>query len=241
MSTWSVAGPHTRTRPRPAPRVQEGPWPRRRTSPDGSAACPPACPPPPAPQIGTVPAAISSYLALQAFKPDLIVSAGTAGGFKAQVSRGWLARPRSAAPATPTTDARNATQRNAAHGRRFAMHACCDPVRCGRSSSNDAWPAASELRVVKELPASRAQGAAIGDVFISSAKMNHDRRIGLPGFDKSGLGHITSPPTPNLQVGDVSSAVCASCVGGPCRRVPAAPSDAPPGPACSLPARQPWG
>ncbi len=34
--------------------------------------------------IGTVPAAISTYLALQTFKPDLLISAGTAGGFKSK-------------------------------------------------------------------------------------------------------------------------------------------------------------
>eukprot|EP00967_Tisochrysis_lutea_P091124 scaffold130670_cov21-Tisochrysis_lutea.AAC.1 len=33
------------------------------------------------------------------------------------------------------------------------------------------------------------QGAAIGDVFVSDAVMNHDRRIPLPSFDKYGLGH----------------------------------------------------
>lgn len=35
--------------------------------------------------VGTVPAALSTYLAAQAFKPDIIISAGTAGGFKAMV------------------------------------------------------------------------------------------------------------------------------------------------------------
>lgn len=35
--------------------------------------------------VGTVPAAIATYLAAQAFTPDLILSTGTAGGFKAQV------------------------------------------------------------------------------------------------------------------------------------------------------------
>ena len=29
-----------------------------------------------------------------------------------------------------------------------------------------------------------AQGAGIGDVFVSTGKMHHDRRIPLPGFDK---------------------------------------------------------
>lgn len=34
--------------------------------------------------VGTVPASLSTYLACQAFNPDLIISAGTAGGFKAR-------------------------------------------------------------------------------------------------------------------------------------------------------------
>jgi 5'-methylthioadenosine nucleosidase len=37
--------------------------------------------------IGTVPASLATYLACQAFNPDLIISAGTAGGFRARVSR----------------------------------------------------------------------------------------------------------------------------------------------------------
>lgn len=28
------------------------------------------------------------------------------------------------------------------------------------------------------------QGAGIGDVFVSTGKLHHDRRIPLPGFDK---------------------------------------------------------
>lgn len=76
--------------------------------------------------VGTVPAALTSYLGIQAFKPDLVISAGTAGGFK-------------------------------------------------------------------------ARGAAIGDVFLSSGYINHDRRIPIPGFDAYGLDVNQSVPTPNLQ------------------------------------------
>ena len=36
--------------------------------------------------IGTVPAGLTAYVALQEFRPDLVISAGTAGGFKAKVS-----------------------------------------------------------------------------------------------------------------------------------------------------------
>jgi len=43
------------------------------------------------------------------------------------------------------------------------------------------------------------QGAAIGDVFVSTGKMHHDRRIPLPGFDKFGLGFARSPSTPRMQ------------------------------------------
>lgn len=32
------------------------------------------------------------------------------------------------------------------------------------------------------------QGAGIGDVFVSTGKLHHDRRIPLPGFDKQ-VGH----------------------------------------------------
>ena len=34
--------------------------------------------------VGTAPASLISYLAIQAFKPDLVMSVGTAGGFKAR-------------------------------------------------------------------------------------------------------------------------------------------------------------
>ena len=57
--------------------------------------------------VGTVPAALTTYLACQQYKPDLLVSVGTAGGFK-------------------------------------------------------------------------AQGAAIGDVFVGTTTVNHDRRIPIP-------------------------------------------------------------
>eukprot|EP00798_Chlamydomonas_sp_ICE-L_P020726 gene20726-27541_t len=76
--------------------------------------------------VGTVPAALASYLAIQAFKPDVVISAGTAGGFK-------------------------------------------------------------------------SQGAAIGDIFISSSLVHHDRRIPIPGFDAYGVGHAEAVPTPKLQ------------------------------------------
>ena len=34
--------------------------------------------------MGTVPAAVTAYLAVHEFKPDLVISVGTAGGFKAK-------------------------------------------------------------------------------------------------------------------------------------------------------------
>ncbi|DBB01380.1 hypothetical protein WJX77_000982 [Trebouxia sp. C0004] len=76
--------------------------------------------------VGTVPAALSTYLACQRFQPDLIISVGTAGGFQ-------------------------------------------------------------------------SQGAAIGDVFLGTTTVNHDRRIPIPGFDKYGVGAHTAVPTTHLQ------------------------------------------
>ena len=75
--------------------------------------------------VGTVPAALTAYLALQTFKPDVIISTGTAGGFS-------------------------------------------------------------------------SRGAAIADVFISTATVNHDRRIPIPGFDVYGVGKFDALPVPNL-------------------------------------------
>lgn len=76
--------------------------------------------------VGTVPAALTAYLALQEFKPDLLISVGTAGGF-------------------------------------------------------------------------RSRGAEIGDVFIGTAMVYHDRRIPIPGFDQYGLGMTDAVPTPHLK------------------------------------------
>jgi 5'-methylthioadenosine nucleosidase len=76
--------------------------------------------------VGTVPAALATYLAVQAFSPDLVISTGTAGGFA-------------------------------------------------------------------------ARGAAIADVFLSTAMVNHDRRIPIPGFDLYGVGRYEALPTPALR------------------------------------------
>lgn len=35
--------------------------------------------------IGTVPAALAAFLSIQTFQPDLVINAGTAGGFVSQV------------------------------------------------------------------------------------------------------------------------------------------------------------
>lgn len=70
--------------------------------------------------VGTVPAALATYAACAALAPDLVLSAGTAGGFA-------------------------------------------------------------------------ARGGAVGDVYVSSALRNHDRRIQIPGFDSYGVGELPSP------------------------------------------------
>jgi 5'-methylthioadenosine nucleosidase len=45
----------------------------------------------------------------------------------------------------------------------------------------------------------KAKGAAIGDVFVSSRTLNHDRRIPLPGFQEFGIGCHDAYPTVNLR------------------------------------------
>eukprot|EP00898_Chlorokybus_atmophyticus_P002846 jgi/Chlat1/3562/Chrsp234S00257 len=76
--------------------------------------------------VGTVPAAVFAHIAIDKFKPELLINAGTAGGFK-------------------------------------------------------------------------AKGAAIGDVYISTALAYHDRRIPLPGFEEYGVCLTKSPEMPHLR------------------------------------------
>ena len=46
----------------------------------------------------------------------------------------------------------------------------------------------------------RARGAAIGDVYVSSAILHHDRRIPIhDAFEAFGLGRVESTPTPQLR------------------------------------------
>jgi 5'-methylthioadenosine nucleosidase len=75
--------------------------------------------------VGTVPAALTTFLAINQLSPDLVINAGTAGGFK-------------------------------------------------------------------------KKGAAIGDAFICTHMMNHDRRIPIPGFTEYGTGSYSAFPTPNI-------------------------------------------
>ena len=72
--------------------------------------------------VGTVPAALTAYLAIQAFRPDIVISAGTAGGFRSRgaaiadvfVSTGMVNHDRRIpipvrpAPRSPACDARAA-------------------------------------------------------------------------------------------------------------------------------------
>lgn len=44
----------------------------------------------------------------------------------------------------------------------------------------------------------KRKGAAIGDVFLTTAVANHDRRIAIPGFTPYGIGHIESTSVENL-------------------------------------------
>ncbi len=74
-------------------------------------------------RIGTVPAALTAYLLCRRFKPDLLVNAGTCGGFQ------------------------------------------------------------------------RA-GASVGDIYVGSGVLFHDRRIPLPRFDDFGVGEIPASSVP---------------------------------------------
>lgn len=80
--------------------------------------------------VGTVPAALATYLALAKLQSvDILINAGTAGGFK-------------------------------------------------------------------------RKGAAIGDVFLTTAAANHDRRIAIPGFTSYGIGRLDSMKSDDSEASD---------------------------------------
>ncbi|KAG5182137.1 nucleoside phosphorylase domain-containing protein [Tribonema minus] len=76
--------------------------------------------------VGTVAGGLAAWLSIEKFKPDLVINAGTAGGFN-------------------------------------------------------------------------RMGAAIGDVFVSSRTVNHDRRIAIPGWTEWGVGKTDAVPTEQLR------------------------------------------
>jgi hypothetical protein len=135
-----------------------------------------------------VPASLSTYLACQAFDPDLIISAGTAGGFKARVRRfdpAWQLQ-NAMCGCMPALQARR---------RRCAVISLLQDGACAAVSPS-----------VFVCCCWCLQGAAIGDVFVSTGKMHHDRRIPLPGFDKQVCfgGATQVPPDKHMGVWAVS-------------------------------------
>ena len=56
------------------------------------------------------------------------------------------------------------------------------------------------------------KGGAIGDVYLTSGVANHDRRIGIPGFDKYGIGSLSSAidPTTMAESLGYKTGVCTS-------------------------------
>ncbi|KAI8473856.1 MAG: nucleoside phosphorylase domain-containing protein [Monoraphidium minutum] len=87
------------------------------------------------------------------------------------------------------------TGRDAAYG---VDHVGTVPASLAAYVSLQAWPGTDLVISAGTAGGFRSQGAAIGDVFVSTGKMHHDRRIPLPGFDKYGIGFIESVPTPNM-------------------------------------------
>lgn len=88
------------------------------------------------------------------------------------------------------------TGRDAAHGVDLVGVV---PAALATYLALSAWPEADLVLSAGTAGGFAARGAAIGDVFVSTGKMRHDRRIPLPGFDRFGLGEVASPPTPNMQ------------------------------------------
>jgi 5'-methylthioadenosine nucleosidase len=73
----------------------------------------------------------------------------------------------------------------------------------GSSSSSSSPSSLSDVDLVISAGTAggfRARGAAIGDVYVSSAILHHDRRIPIhDAFEAFGLGRVESTPTPQLR------------------------------------------
>ena len=109
--------------------------------------------------VGTVPAAVAVYAAVSAFKPDLVVNAGTAGGFKVGFEE---------VVANETLRCRSVLTEM------YKFRLCSVVMRFLTLSH--------QLRLIAPLLLFlfQARGAAIGDVFIGSHCLHHDRRIPIP-------------------------------------------------------------
>lgn len=106
--------------------------------------------------VGTVPAALTTYLAIQAFKPDIVISAGTPPAAAVAAAAFLLAiAALSSKPLDP-------------------LWACALPPPFCSSLCLGWWLSAGTAGGF------RSRSAAIADVFVSTGMVNHDRRIPIP-------------------------------------------------------------
>lgn len=126
--------------------------------------------------VGTVPAALATFSLLQGFRPDILINAGTAGGFKVQ----HAPLPRAEQPGS----------------------LLLGPAAVLRSGDRDAVVLSTFLAcAVTSLPCAtlQAQGGSVGDVYLGSAARHHDRHIQMPVYDKYGVYELACQLTPKLR------------------------------------------
>ena len=135
--------------------------------------------------VGTVPAALTTYLAVQRFSPDLIISMGTAGGFRA--------RGGAIGDVYVGSSFMN-------HDRRIPIPVC--PARSMQSASHSTLSAPVKCLAVNA-KANLRLAVARSNAWLSRS-VGFDVRV-LPsvwgcmqGFDKYGIGKYEAVQTPNL-------------------------------------------
>jgi hypothetical protein len=126
--------------------------------------------------VGTVPAALTAYLAIQAFQPDIVISAGGfAGTGRDRPGQGaWICATGACflaagclpwpCPAPPGWRGSGLVLVLQHPKLPVFQHADCGEFRAAAGTAGGF----------------RSRGASIADVFVSTSMVNHDRRIPIP-------------------------------------------------------------
>ncbi|KAH0915857.1 hypothetical protein HID58_030303 [Brassica napus] len=131
--------------------------------------------------VGTVPASLITFASIQALQPDILINAGTCGAFKVHYSSFTFSFSLYVLVRMPCLIIFELA----------SLTRFLNLIQSGLS-----WNFESHHEIALSL--SLVKGANIGDVFLVSDVVFHDRRIPIPMFDLYGVGLRQAFSTPNL-------------------------------------------